>query len=226
MRHLTQLSRADVLACLQVYGEAQLDEFAAALGYTCREPTRLAHPSFPATRVAMITPPVPIEIGSTAPDESPRARFYRVVAQRQLEPAEVISDEPAWFRQAEPYREEIRAKVGVRPPLQPPLMPWPRLWPFLKTVLGARLTTRALDIPRIIARLARGQPLRHIPRKTRHGWASTCQIVMDYATSLQPCWADLHNVQQRLRQLRGVQGLTLYALPDGDPDGRCLVYAR
>ncbi|MDZ7621631.1 MAG: formylglycine-generating enzyme family protein [Candidatus Competibacteraceae bacterium] len=152
----------------------------------------------------------------------PKARFYRVVANRRLEPEEVVRNEPVWFQRAEPFQEdELRAPVNISPPPQPPLLPWSRLWPFLKTALGARQTTQALDIPRILARLARAQTLRYLPRRQRHGWAAESQLIVDYAEPLLPFWTDFNQLYQRLRRLRGARGLRLIAFPDGDPSGRC-----
>ena len=117
MQHRPQLSRADLLVCLQVYGETQLEAFAAALGYTRRLPDQMAQPSAaPESRVVRPAP-------APAPAPVPRARFYRVVAQRQLEPAERVLDMPVWFQEAQPFREEIRAAADLYPPPQPPLIP-------------------------------------------------------------------------------------------------------
>ncbi|MDS4058954.1 MAG: hypothetical protein RKP73_10335, partial [Candidatus Contendobacter sp.] len=152
----------------------------------------------------------------------PKARFYRVVENRLLKPEEVVRNEPTWFQRAEPFQDEdeLRAPADASPPPQPPLLPWSRLWPFLKTALGSRQTTRTLDLPRILARLARAQTLRYLPRQQRHGWAAECQIIVDYAEPLLPFWTDFNQLYRRLRRLRGARGLRLIAFPDGDPGGR------
>jgi len=104
-------------------------------------------------------------------------------------------------------------------------MPWSRLWPFLKTTLGASVETAQLDVPPIVQRLARGQRLQRLPRKRHQGWATTCQVLIDFADSLRPFWTDFHAVRQRLAPLRGMQGLKVLALPDGDPEGRCWAWS-
>jgi formylglycine-generating enzyme required for sulfatase activity len=104
-------------------------------------------------------------------------------------------------------------------------MPWSRLWPFLKTTLGASVETAQLDVPPIVQRLARGQRLQRLPRKRHQGWAATCQVLIDFADSLRPFWTDFHAVRQRLAPLRGMQGLKVLALPDGDPEGRCWAWS-
>ena len=165
-------------------------------------------------------------LGKVTPVTTPKARFCRVVENRLLEPEEVVRDEPTWFQRAEPFQgeDELRAPVGVSPPPQPPLLPWSRLWPFLKTALGSRQTTRMLDLPRILARMARVQTLRYLPRHQRHGWAAESQLIVDYAEPLLPFWTDFNELHRRLRRLRGARGLRLIAFPDGDPGGRCWWY--
>jgi hypothetical protein len=105
-------------------------------------------------------------------------------------------------------------------------MAWSRLWPFLRCALGAQHPTPTLDIPRIIERLARGQPLTALPRTSRQGWAMACQLLVDYAAPLLPFWSDFEALLAHLRPLRGPHGLALVAFPDGNPDGRCWVHTE
>ena len=58
-------------------------------------------------------------------------------------------------------------------------------------------------MPRIIARLARAQTLRYLPRQQRHGWATDCQLIVDYAEPLLPFWNDFNQLHRRLLRLRG-----------------------
>lgn len=221
MSRRTQLSRADLLECLHAYGEAYFEGMAAALGYEQREPDKKTEPTpAPAARVEVIAHPPAV---ATGPAVTPKARFWRVVENRLLKPEEVVWNEPAWFQRAEPFQgeDELRAPADASPPSQPPLLPWSRLWPFLKTALGGWQATRTLDLPRILARLARAQTLRYLPRRQRHGWAAESQIIVDYAEPLLPFWNDFNQLCRRLRRLRGTRGLRLVAFPDGDPGGRC-----
>jgi MoxR-like ATPase len=206
------------LLCLEAYGDAHLERLAAALGYDCLE---LSPPPAPLPVPASGHPPSPEREISTISGKRPQARFCRVIELRRLTPAEVVRDEPAWFRQAQPMQEEIRADAAARPPTWVPLMRWSRLWPFLKQVLGAQLELAALDVPRIVERVARGELLEELPRKRRAGWAGACQVIIDYAEPLLPFWSGFNDVRRRLTGLRGVQGLTIVAFPDGEPDGRC-----
>ncbi|HRF45523.1 MAG TPA: formylglycine-generating enzyme family protein [Candidatus Competibacteraceae bacterium] len=224
MHHRTQIGRADLLECLHAHDEAPLDDLAAALGYARRERKRVPEP--PPRK-----PMLPEELagsgkpGSPTTAVSPQARFYRVTAQRTLEPSEVVRDEPQWFTQAEPFRSEneICAPDGVRPPPQPPLMRWSRLWPFLKTALGTQQTLHTLDLPLVIKQLAHVKPLRHLPRQRRQTWAADSQIIIDYAAPLLPFWMDFNRLWERLQGLRGNWGLQIVAFPDGVPGDRCWV---
>ena len=133
MRNRTQRSRADLLICLETFGETHLERLAAALGYDRLEPSP-PHASPPASGPEGGSQLFPDRDGSPTSVKRPQAHFYRVIAQRRLTPAEVVRDEPAWFRQAKPIQEEIRADAEARPPAWVPLMRWARLWPFLKQV--------------------------------------------------------------------------------------------
>ena len=221
----TQMSRADLLDCLHVYGWDALEDFADVLGYRLEAPT-LEEPEEPGPELDgdTITPPRP-EPNPIQTDEAlPPAPFYRVVAQRDLTPDEVVRSEPEWYREAAPYAQGIRAQGDQRPPPQLPLMRWSRLWPFLKTVLSAMYVTPAPDIPRIVARLARGQPLTSLPRRQWRTWARQSQVLLDYAAPLRPFHADMNDLHRRLRRLRGLPGLSLLLLPEGNPHGRCWAY--
>lgn len=220
MHRRTQINRADLLECLHAYGETHLEDLAAALGYERCESDKRIKPFTTRLNATITVPTATITIASVA---TPKARFWRVVENRLLKPEEVVTDEPAWFQRAEPFHseDELRAPADMSLPPQPPLLPWSRLWPFLKTAMGARQTTRTLDLPCILARLARAQTLRCLPRRQRHGWVAESQLVIDYAEPLLPFWTDFNELHRRLRRLRGAQGLRLIAFPDGDPGDRC-----
>ncbi len=219
MRHLTGLSRADLLACMRDYGDAELDAFAAALGYGLPAP-QVVKPE--PLGLSLDLPPPAVTHRPDMPPAAPNAIFYRVTELGQT--TETVTDEPEWYRRAEPLEpHELRAAPAARPPAQLPLMPWSRLWPFLKVALGAQLEDQALDIPLAVHRLARGQALQPIPRQRYAGWGDSCHVVIDYAAPLLPFWADFNDLHRRLRRLRGGQGMTVFAFPDGDPMAPCWV---
>ncbi len=224
MRLSSQLSRVEMLACVQAYGMEHLEDCATALGYVRRAAAPL---SLTLDESETREAPVPTEMSTSriaTPEAPAQVRFARVVAQRQLAAAEVVREAPLWFRNAVPYDTEVRANPALRPPPQQPLLPWPRLWPFLRLVLGVLAPTHRPDLPRVVALLARGQFLRQVPRLQQQRWAPTCQVVIDYAPPLRPFWSDCNVLHTRLQRLRGVHGLQLLALPDGEPGGRCAVY--
>ena len=221
----TALNRADLIDCLYAHGSEALDAWAATLGYRRREaPSKTPRPA-PPRREAAPTPDATTS-PDIAPAAAPRARYYRVVESRQLSAEEAVQEAPPWFTAAHSYRDEtdLLADPNLQPPAQPPLMRWSRLWPFLKLALGGELETRALDVPRIVALLARGAIVERLPRRRRAAWAQRAQVWLDYAEALQPFWPDLNEAHERLRRRRGLQGLTLVALPDGDPFGRRWLY--
>ena len=221
----TALNRADLIDCLYAHGLEALDAWAATLGYFRREAQPKPLRPAPPRREATLTQEAPTPPDIT-PAAAPRARYYRVVESRQLSAEEAVEEEPPWFTAARPYRDEteLLADPNLHPPAQPPLMRWSRLWPFLKLALGGELETRALDVPRIVALLARGAIIERLPRRRRASWAHRAHVWLDYAEPLQPFWPDLNEAHERLRRLRGLQGLTLVALPDGDPFGRRWLY--
>lgn len=177
------LNRADLLACLQAYGEAHIEACASVLGYVRRAPAppmpspppppqeREAVPSVPAATRPVAVSHVRAEAETepstptaAKPTLVPRVRFPRVVAQRQLEPTEAQRDEPPWYCDAVPMCPDdpiLCAKPHAPPPpTAPPLMPWARLWPVLKNALSTQIATAVPDIPRLVEALARGQFLR------------------------------------------------------------------
>lgn len=92
-------------------------------------------------------------------------------------------------------------------------------------MLSLRQESAQLDVPPLVERLARGEMPPRLPRRMQQGWAGTCQVLIDFAEALAPFWDDFHGLRQRLEPLRGVQGLTVLAFPDGDPEGRCLAWS-
>ena len=221
MSSKSQLSRADLLKCLQVHGEDQLSGFAASLGYVSIQKPPLASvievPSIQ-VRFNLLPPSTPYQTTS-------KARFYRVVKHRQLTSEEITREEPEWYREAKVLKTDdpvlhIDSKTEPAPET-PPLMRWAKLWPFLKLAFSVQHSARSLDTPRIIDRIARAQVLRRLPRKQYQNWAGDCQLVIDYAESLTPFWGDFNDLRDRLQRLRGGQGLTILSFAEGDHDGRC-----
>lgn len=221
MPQQAQLSRADLLRCIYKHGDAELDRFAHVVGFEPRPPTvsvPLGRSSVPF--ISVHEQPFDI-VAAERPIVQPKAHFYRVVKRRQLKPEEVIREEPDWFKTAKPYwhESEIAAEPDIMPPPRFPLMAWARLWPFLKLALGTVQTTRDLDMPRVVAKVARGERLDHLAYKQHRAWSAESQILLDYAKPLTPFWDDFNNAVASIADLRGEHGLTLLALPEGNPGG-------
>jgi len=216
----SQLSRADLLKCLAAHDSVDWEKFAGVLGYTKHAEIVLkVNNIFQAQTLGFIGD---VAMPSASPNPVPQTRFLRPLSRRRLNPEGI--QEPEWYRQAEAFIDEndpaISAPEGVTPPPTPPLMPWPRLWPFLKWALGALLVSHQPDMPKTIARLAKGEWLRRLPRARRFGWAGECLVLIDFAEPLVPFWGDFHGLKQCLPQMRGRAGLKFMAFPDGDPLGR------
>ncbi|MCB1816109.1 MAG: hypothetical protein KDK04_30950, partial [Candidatus Competibacteraceae bacterium] len=223
-----QISRADLLRCLQCHGEDSISGLAIALGYSIKETEAYIDVTMPAVIVDAFgtwqDSPAASVIGT---EGRPKAKFHRVIAKRELDTAEVATDPPEWFKTAERFQDEaeLSADPTRKPPKPQPLMRWSRLWPFLKCALGEQHKTQAVDLPPVVNKLARGEALSMLPRKCRAGWAESCQIIIDFAEPLLPFWGDFNTLQQRLRRFRGGQGLSIIAFPQGDPFGECWRYA-
>ncbi len=218
----TLVNRADLLACLKHCDESRIDEFAAILGYAVIESSKnvdavgiVGNIAITATLNSMMS------VGTVNTNQ---ARFLHVIAHRRFKDDEVITEQPLWYQEAQPYQDndaDLKAPEGLSPPKQKPLMAWRRLWPFLKLALGANTLSHKPDLPRIVDRIARGKLLRRLPKAKRKGWASQAQLVIDFDPSLLPFWADFNGLHEQLADLRGQAGLNVLAFPDGDPFGAC-----
>lgn len=224
MQHHRQVSRADLLACLRVYGAERTTAWAQALGYTPEEP----QPPTLAPPAPVAAPVAPVPQTPTVPETRPQLRLPRLVHYEPCSVAPETLQEPAWYQKVEPWKADdpdLSANPQVSPLPQLPLMPWSRLWPFLKAALSVRLEAAQLDVPPLVERLARGEMPQRLPRRTHQSWAGTCQVLIDFADPLTPFWDDFHWLLQRLIPLRGEQGLTVLAFPEGNPAGRCLEWS-
>jgi formylglycine-generating enzyme required for sulfatase activity len=145
----------------------------------------------------------------------PDARFYYVSRYEEERRDNRAAVEPAWLA-ASPAISADDSRIDPRamPPRPPPLVPWSRLWPFLRGALGDRLTTRRIDLGRVVDRIARGRVVRRFPYRQRIGWARSCQILVDF-----------HGLCRGVARLRGHAGLEILKLENG-PAGRCRNYFK
>ncbi len=106
---------------------------------------------------------------------------------------------------------ECAGVPGHGSPAHQPLIRPQRLWPALRRTATQRTPGR-LDVPALLRQVARGQPLKHLPRQSHERWTAPLWVVWDLADHLQPYWDDYEQQLNRLRQLRGDEGLMRWAV--------------
>ncbi|MGB1111002.1 MAG: hypothetical protein ACPG4N_11640, partial [Gammaproteobacteria bacterium] len=99
-----------------------------------------------------------------------------------------------------------------------PLVPWCRLWPFLRAALSQDHERSTLDQQALVARLARGELPRRLPRLQASGWSPHAELFLDMDSRLYPFWADIQTLLERLSRLRGNAGLSVLRWHD-EPGG-------
>jgi len=220
----TLLNRTDLLACLDRFDASQIDKFADVLGYAVFEMPIATHVVIQLDSIVHAQSIQGVTLTITPEPINTETVFLHAVSHRRFKDEEVITEQPEWFQKAEPYQDneaDLKAPINQKPPTQPPLMAWRRLWPLLKLALGANTLDHKPDLPRIVDHLAKGEPLRRLPKAKRKGWASQAQLILDFDPSLLPFWADFNSLHEQLAGLRGQAGLKVLAFRDGDPSGVC-----
>jgi formylglycine-generating enzyme required for sulfatase activity len=156
----------------------------------------------------------------------PDARFYYVSRYEEERRDNTAAVEPAWLAASPAISaDDSRIDPLAMPPRPRPLVPWSRLWPFLRTVLGDRVTTRKIDLGRVVDSIARGRVVRRFPYRQRVGWARSCQILVDFHERLLPFWDDFNELSRGVARLRGLAGLEILKLEDG-PSEFCRNYFK
>ena len=198
------LGRADLIRCWDGLGEARVRRIAEAMGYQ-EEAELVAELKAIAGSTASVALTVPSPILSA--EGGVRHRHYRLAERRALTPPSPPSVE---FLPA-PDQEEPVALLGP----SPPLMPWPRLWPFLRAALGEQTERHRIDLRRVVAVVARGRPLRRLPRLKGLHWAPQGQLLLDLHPRLYPFWDDFNALKTTLPRLRGAAGLDILCMTQG-----------
>jgi hypothetical protein len=118
---------------------------------------------------------------------------------------------PDWLTQASPtLLTETATRIPLchqARPLYTELADWPRVLPFLQKVLGDHVDGRGPDTARLVKQVAKGEMIRRIPRKQRHGWSPKARILIDINDDNFPYRRDFMHLRDRLLQLRGDEGL-------------------
>ena len=211
--------RADLLRAFVAGGSELLEATAARLGYEqitvilgTPQPV-IGRATVTATGVILL-PELPTIIGERS-EETPfwRPVRYKVLAQ---------SPQPA---ESPPSAAVIVPLEWSNPPENPvpePLTPWRELQPRLRKGLARWRTGTALDLPRILRHILRGQPLYELPRRLHRCWGSHLQIIIDRSEHLVPFWTDQEQVIGDLARLFDRQGLEIAVFHEGLDEPRAL----
>ncbi|MCC6922346.1 MAG: formylglycine-generating enzyme family protein [Nitrosomonas sp.] len=134
---------------------------------------------------------------------------------------------PDWLTQASPtLLTETATRIPLChqvKPLYTELADWPRVLPFLQKVLGDHVDGRGPDTARLVKQVAKGEMIRRIPRKQRHGWSPKARILIDINDDNFPYRRDFMHLRDRLLQLRGNEGLDVQYIYD-EPGGAIARY--
>jgi hypothetical protein len=224
----TSAGRADLIEFLARAGTDGLRNMAGFAGFVLRQETKKPAPAAVALGQSAREEQPP---SAAAPADGkaamvPDARFYYVSGYEEQGRDIRAAVEPAWLA-ASPAISADDSRIDPRamPPRPPPLVPWSRLWPFLRGALGDRLTTRRIDLGRVVDRIARGRVVRRFPYQQRVGWARSCQILVDFHERLLPFWDDFHELCRGVARLRGLSGLEILKLENA-PAGPCRNYFK
>jgi len=224
----TGASRADLIEFLAQAGTDGLRNMAGFAGFAPPEKKKKPIPA--------AVPPVqrareeqPFSAAMPAEGKAavvPDARFYYVSRYEEQRRDNTAAVEPAWLAASPAISaDDSRIDPLAMPPRPRPLVPWSRLWPFLRTVLGDRVTTRKIDLGRVVDSIARGRVVRRFPYRQRVGWARSCQILVDFHERLLPFWDDFNELSRGVARLRGLAGLEILKLEDG-PSEFCRNYFK
>ncbi|MCJ7600220.1 MAG: formylglycine-generating enzyme family protein [Desulfobulbaceae bacterium] len=225
----TGASRADLIEFLARAGMDGLKNMACFAGFAPPEEKKTKPPAAPVPSVQRAREEKPPAVVLTAEGKAavvPDARFFYVSGYEEVKPDSRSTMEPVWLAASPGLRaDDSRIDPLAMPPKPLPLVPWSRLWPFLRTALGERVTTRRIDLGRVVDSIARGRVVRYFPYRQRIGWARSCQILVDCHERLLPCWDDFHGLCRGVARLRGLAGLEILKLENG-PNGPCRNYFK
>ncbi|MCG2747196.1 MAG: formylglycine-generating enzyme family protein [Desulfobulbaceae bacterium] len=224
----TGAGRADLIEFLARAGTEGLRNMACFAGFALPEEKKkpAAVAVAPGQRAGEERPPAAAAPADGKAAMVPDARFFYVSGYEEHSRESRAAIEPDWLAASPGLREEdSRIDPRAVPPRPVPLVPWSRLWPFLRAALGERLTTRKIDIGRVVSSIARGRIVRRFPCQQRDGWARSCQILVDCHERLLPFWDDFHGLCRGVAGLRGLAGLQILKLENG-PAGACRDYFK
>ncbi len=196
--------RADLLRALVRGGPELLRSAATIIGYAHRPRTP------PVVEQRRATPPAIGADAGQAPvsEEEPTDAqelipFWHLVKRETLDGEKKPGTEEGGSGGADGSNAVAETWPQPAPaPVPPPLAAWRQLSPRLRRLLARRLDGREVNLPRLVARFARGEyPQGRLPRKKRRRWGDGLHVVVDRSDHLTPVWFDQDQVCNRLRRL-------------------------
>ncbi len=217
---LTLLGRADLLRALARAGAdaSQGLRHAETLGFQLEVPDTIKEEGGETAQAHLVLPALEAS-GGSAPALPPlQTSFFLLTGYRPLPDAPPADQLPAG--QATPETPPPLAEKDCQPrdlplPFQP-LVRRQRLWPQLRQSLQHDWMD-GLDLPRLVARLARGDLPRSLPARRHSGLTARIFILWDAAERLSPYFEDYRRLIAELHRLTGTAGLRLWRVHDG-PD--------
>jgi formylglycine-generating enzyme required for sulfatase activity len=207
------LGRADLLQALSLAGKdpKRQEAMAAVLGFE-HIPEM---PPIPLSELPETTPPQSApnpEPEASPPPAAPSFTYpYRLESIEQVEQAS-----------SEPVTQEVLIEQDQGPwdkqaitPAYPVLVPWTRLWPRLREAV-AEVYDGKIDLPKLADTLARGRPVKRLPRRRRLAWPAELPVVLDFSDRLTPYWEDWHALARHLAQ-RWPKSTRIYRLKNAPP---------
>ena len=217
---LTLLGRADLLRALARAGAdaSQGLRHAETLGFQRNKPDTIKEEVGGTAQAHLVLPALEAASGSAPALPPLQTSFFLLTGCRPLPDAPPADQLPAGQATPEnppPLAEEDCQPRGFPLPFQP-LVRRERLWPQLRQSLQHDWMD-GLDLPRLVARLARGDLPRSLPARRRSGLTARIFILWDAAERLSPYFEDYRRLIAELHRLHGTAGLRLWRVHDG-PD--------
>ena len=219
---MTIVSRADLLRCWYLHDPDDIEGVARSLGFA-KSSTRAVKPSKPPQNTMSVNQQMKVgdelALQALPPIETEQMHFYRVVHKESMSASETSpSGYPEWLDASEetlldPDRQSLVPKL--KPLQHQPLVTWPRLWPFLQASLSRLRSGGQPDIDLLIRKLAAGEWMKKIPLKHHMAWSGEARLLIDINSTMFPLRRDLIFLRDKLRQLRGEQGLLIQYIDDG-----------
>ncbi len=114
---------------------------------------------------------------------------------------------PEWLEQAEPLARP--GDVVATPPELPPLLRPGRERGILSVAARTGVSEGDLDLERVIAAVARAEPLRAVPRRSVPTLARGVQLLLDRSDAMLPFQGDLRHLERAVRNFVGDDALEI-----------------